>query len=244
MSWHFLQGQAAESWAENSLDGAPDALLRLMPTPEASCLLDKPMGTLTHSPSGMTLRRLTGNLGGATLMWYRGDFPVRTYHQPEKALGLTGQGLDCGPRWPGSLARCNPPMFGWKTRQCSLLGGLSEFSGTLPRWGMMQDGECFPLPMLEHPTFVSGSGYWPTPTKTAIAIPKGKDPYTYWQQRRANFKAGTSKFNPGLKLEVVCGGIPNPVLVEWLMGWPLGWTALRPLEMGKFRRWLDLHGMP
>jgi hypothetical protein len=35
----------------------------------------------------------------------------------------------------------------------------------------------------------------------------------------------------------------NPVWVEWLMGWPLGWTDLKPLEMGKFQRWLDLHGM-
>lgn len=241
MSWHFLQGQAAESWAENSLDGAPDALLRLMPTPEASCLLDKPMGTLTHSPSGMTLRRLTGNLGGATLMWYQGDFPVRTYHQPEKALGLTGQGLDCGPRWPGSLARCNPPMFGWKTRQCSLLGGLSEFSGTLPRWGMMQDGECFPLPMLERRTFVSGSGYWDTPCK-ADAHPRAYNrnkPYTGTGQKHLQARAYE-------RLTHLCvpGGKLNPDWVEWLMGWPLGWTALQPLEMGKFRRWLDLHGMP
>jgi hypothetical protein len=29
------------------------------------------------------------------------------------------------------------------------------------------------------------------------------------------------------------GGTLNPMWVEWLMGWPLGWTDLKPLEMDK-----------
>jgi hypothetical protein len=34
----------------------------------------------------------------------------------------------------------------------------------------------------------------------------------------------------------------NPMWVEWLMGWPLGWTDLKPLETDKFQKWLDEHG--
>jgi len=34
------------------------------------------------------------------------------------------------------------------------------------------------------------------------------------------------------------GGQLNPTWVEWLMGWPLGWTDLEPLEMDGFRKWL------
>jgi hypothetical protein len=34
----------------------------------------------------------------------------------------------------------------------------------------------------------------------------------------------------------------NPVWVEWLMGWPLGWTDLKPLETDKFQAWLRSHG--
>jgi hypothetical protein len=34
----------------------------------------------------------------------------------------------------------------------------------------------------------------------------------------------------------------NPTWVEWLMGWPLGWTDLKPLEMDKFLLWLKSHG--
>jgi DNA (cytosine-5)-methyltransferase 1 len=38
------------------------------------------------------------------------------------------------------------------------------------------------------------------------------------------------------------GGKLNPTWVEWLMGWPLGWTDLKPLEMDKFQKWLEQHG--
>lgn len=34
----------------------------------------------------------------------------------------------------------------------------------------------------------------------------------------------------------------NPDWVEWLMGWPIGWTDLKPLETDRFRKWLELHG--
>jgi hypothetical protein len=36
----------------------------------------------------------------------------------------------------------------------------------------------------------------------------------------------------------------NPPWVEWLMGWPIGWTDLKPLVMDKFQQWLDSHGKP
>ena len=37
------------------------------------------------------------------------------------------------------------------------------------------------------------------------------------------------------------GGQLNPMWVEWLMGWPLEWTALKPLAMGKYLLWRQLH---
>jgi len=39
------------------------------------------------------------------------------------------------------------------------------------------------------------------------------------------------------------GGQLNPEWVEWLMGWPVAWTDLKPLGMDKFQRWCDSHGM-
>lgn len=37
------------------------------------------------------------------------------------------------------------------------------------------------------------------------------------------------------------GGQLNPPWVEWLMGWPIGWTDLKPLGMDKFRSWRQQH---
>ena len=38
-------------------------------------------------------------------------------------------------------------------------------------------------------------------------------------------------------LREVAGGPLNPTWVEWLMGCPIGWTALKPLEMDGCRWW-------
>jgi hypothetical protein len=44
------------------------------------------------------------------------------------------------------------------------------------------------------------------------------------------------------QLGTAIGGKLSPMWVEWLMGWPIGWTGLEPLERGRFRRWLESFG--
>ena len=34
----------------------------------------------------------------------------------------------------------------------------------------------------------------------------------------------------------------NPRFVEWLMGFPTGWTDLQPLETASYLQWQQLHG--
>ena len=43
-------------------------------------------------------------------------------------------------------------------------------------------------------------------------------------------------------LNSVIGGSLNPEWVEWLQGWPIGWTDLRPLATDRFQEWQRLHG--
>jgi hypothetical protein len=38
------------------------------------------------------------------------------------------------------------------------------------------------------------------------------------------------------------GGQLNPTWVEWLMGWPLGWTDLKQSATGRFQAWQRQHG--
>ena len=67
---------------------------------------------------------------------------------------------------------------------------------------------------------------WPTPTAS-----NAKNNGSASQMRR-NTKP----------LDARVGGALNPMWVEWLMGWPLGWTDLKPLETDKFQQWLEQHG--
>jgi DNA (cytosine-5)-methyltransferase 1 len=67
---------------------------------------------------------------------------------------------------------------------------------------------------------------WPTPVTRDY-----KDTGTQESMTRALNK----RDSPGLALMVgaATGGKLNPMWVEWLMGWPLGWTDLKPLVMDK-----------
>lgn len=71
--------------------------------------------------------------------------------------------------------------------------------------------------------------FWPTPTRSdATGGPAYRKP--------PNRQGG-----PLLK-ELTRGGRLNPDWEEWLMGWPIGMTALRPLAMESFQRWLRAFG--
>lgn len=58
-------------------------------------------------------------------------------------------------------------------------------------------------------------------------------------------KGGTRRAQDGKKKQTqLChtvGGQLNPNWVEWLMGWPIGWTALEPLAMDKYQQWRQQH---
>ena len=69
---------------------------------------------------------------------------------------------------------------------------------------------------------------------------------TYATPQARDFRSGSTDRwdNPdrSRNLNDQIGGQLNPTWVEWLMGWPLGWTALKPLGTDKFPQWLHSHG--
>jgi len=46
-----------------------------------------------------------------------------------------------------------------------------------------------------------------------------------------------------LPLSAQVGGSLNPTWVEWLMGWPIGHTDLKPSATDKFQQWQQQHGV-
>jgi hypothetical protein len=77
---------------------------------------------------------------------------------------------------------------------------------------------------------------FPTPT---VAMRKGSSIGALTR------RDGRSRANDRLDYRVEGSGLTgrlNPTWVEWLMGWPIGWTALQPLAMDRFREWQRQHG--
>jgi len=68
-----------------------------------------------------------------------------------------------------------------------------------------------------------------------VATPTARD----WKSGKASQATHDRNSRP---LSEQIGGSLNPTWVEWLMGWPLGWTDLDPLATDKFRLWLRQHG--
>jgi hypothetical protein len=316
MSYTFLLEQGEESSAEYFL-GIPAFVLSKSSriAGKSSCNANE-TESYPSSPFGTTSKHSTPDLGEDEWAWCAEGSHAKTLAPPEKAKELAENDLDCGPKCLGAFARFNPNTSSWKTAQCSLLGGLIEFSETWPRWGMMRYGECWVLATPERHTNASEFGYLPT-IRASDADRGGRgdliqavrgNPNSHYSLFQTpvsddapDRKAGkiNSRGEPKLSAQVklfptttahdhkdsglnpsrvnrnsmtlpeaarliptprafmhkdsttdrgksnlgeIIGGALNPPWVEWLMGWPIEWTALRPLETDKFQSWLRSHG--
>lgn len=227
---------AAESSVAICSDGERSAQSSTTPMPDQYYWPDKTTEHSRLSRFGMTCERLTGSHGEALLTWYLAGFPARTSAQLEREPDLMESEADSGVRWQGSLARYDRAASLWRTAQSSLVEGLDEYSETWPRWGSMLSGELYLRQTPALPTSESESGFWPTPN-----VPNGGRSTKHITDWR-----GKSAYHNGKKVQVglesVLGGAPHPTFLEWLMGWPIGWTDIKPLAMDKFREWQHQHG--
>jgi hypothetical protein len=92
--------------------------------------------------------------------------PAKISHAPARVQESTENGLDSGLKCGTPYASLDPDTFSLKTSQCSLFGDLNTSSVRFSKWGMMQSGELYRLPMSERVTSESGCGLWPAPRKS------------------------------------------------------------------------------
>ena len=232
MSWLYSQALVEEYLGENCLDGEQSALLNGNHIQQAYCAPDKMMDFSKLSQYGMTYKPLTEDRGEELLMSYLAGFHAKTSAQQEKAQESKESDQGCGEKWRASFVKFDPDSYSWRTHQCSLLGDLEEFSQTWPRWGLMRDGECWELQMLERHTKEKEFGLWPTPNTCDATRGSPETP-----QQKKNRGANT-----GWSLIDALGYTPHPEFAEWLMGFQIGWTDLKPLEMHKCHSALQQHG--
>ena len=260
MSWLYSQALVEEYLGDICLDGEQSVPLSGNPIPQAFCAPGKMTDFSRLSRFGMTFKPLTENLGEELLTLFRGAFPVRTLVPQEKEQALQETDRVCGNTWPGLLARYDLNSHSWRTVQCSLLEDLNESLQTLPKWGMTVGGELYLLPKLVQTTDENEFGLsekWSTPiaglSKHSASpeywnnrILKGRQTDTHMEvvkrmwgtpkaQDSRHALRDRGKGNLGEQVSGLHnGGHLNPTWTEWLMGWPLGWTDLKPLETDKY----------
>jgi hypothetical protein len=260
MSWLYSQALVEEYLGDISSDGEPSVQLSGNPTQLAYCAPDKMMAFSRLSRFGMTFKPLTADRGEALLTSYLADFHARISPQLEREQESLASDQVCGEKWQGSFAKFDPDTHSLRTHQCSLLEDSMSSCQTLPAWGLMRDGECWEQPTLELRIRGTESGLRPTPTVNGNYNRKGLSPTSgdglatavmKWPTPRTKGMCGGTgswellKKNTTIKearaMGAGNGGTLNPTWVEWLMGWPLEWTDLKPLETDKFQQWQQQH---
>lgn len=155
--------------------------------------------------------------------------PVKTSASRVKGRVSPVCAADCGVSTPGSSTTSARRMSSSKMLQPFALGDWIAYSGKSLRSGMTRNGIVYPLPPWVLLTGGIGSGLWPTPhanchTGAGHAAQGGMNIQTAVQL----FPTPTANRRDGLQshgVNVITGSL-NPRWVEWLMGYPDGWTDL------------------
>ena len=213
-----------------SLDGAPSLWSSVTHTAKTCYEPDSRMAPLTCAPSLTTPLASMAHFGAGASMCSQGAFPVSRL----ASLGDVWRAripVTAGHIQPALLARLDPQSRSWRTCQGSLPLIMGDTSGvslvTWPRSGMMRAGQCLELPTSAR--HISATDCGSTPIYPTPCARDFKDCAAPSESRRKT---------PSLASRV--GGPLSPMWVEWLMGWPVGATALEPLVMANVhnRPWL------
>jgi hypothetical protein len=232
--------RAADCSEVSSSDGSLCSLSRLMPTAGACLACDFPV-----CPHGQTSEISTPSPEAATSL--PGDSLVSRFRKPESDLEKMTPAT-CGHT---PFAFYESQEHRWASSRMSLDFSAQDISGrssvTWPKRGSMRNGACW-----EQTTWVpridaSGSGYWPTARVSDGNGPGehgmgGLDLMTAVARGGATRQMPTPTANRRSGLQshgtnVILGSL-SPDWVELLMGWPLSWTALVPLDMIDLMGWL------
>jgi len=257
MSWLFSQALVEEYLGDISLDGEQSALSNGKPIQQAYCAPGKMTDFCRVSQFGMMFKPLTESLGEELLMLYQEDFLAKISQQQEGGGESRQNDQECGKKWRESLAKLDLDTLLWKIPQCSLLEDLEQSLEIWPKWGSMRNGECYPQPMLERTTKESEFGFVPNNetffhTPCTTGIDGGSNSRKALKKRKAEWPTPLSSEHKGNQqirenrqngLTALVGGRLNPMWVEWLMGWSLGWTDLKPLETDRCHFVQQQHGI-
>jgi len=169
------------------------------------------------------------------------SMPAHLTRENESGLWPT----PCLPGNGGSNGKAKLKEMLWPTPRANDAEKRGNFDLTNPRNGLAAKAKLFPTPRA---TDHKGSGKAGTlRDRLDYAAERGATKSnTYATPQARDYRTGaTGRWEDPERtrnLNDQVGGQLNPTWVEWLMGWPLGWTDLKPLEMDRFQQWLRSHG--
>lgn len=217
MSWLFSRALVEEYSPGTFSDGEPCAQLSVMPTPHKFWRNDKMMEFSDLSRFGLTCAVLTESHGEELLMSFLVGFHVKHLagRQEEGSQQET-----CGLKCSGSSGKLSRILSLLKTYQKSQSNRPLKISSKL----VIQSA----------PSICQ--------RKTWVLTTFGKDfGYLHTPTTKANYSAASMQKWNSAKNFTTAFGRPTPTNQEWMMGWPIGWTDLKPLEMVRFREWQRQH---
>lgn len=206
---------------------------------------DKMKGIFHRSLFGMMFVPSTDTLGVNVLTSFLADFRVKTLAWPVAVQDSRDHALAFGENLRASFAKYDHNTSSWKIAHDSQGRASIPSSGIWPKWGMMRNGECWALTAPEPLIGVNESGSsvtWPTVTvcgndnRAGLSPTSGDGLATVVRKFPTPPRddgcggPGTSGREGGSNLRTDVNGPLNPTWVEWLMGWPQGWTATYPLH--------------
>lgn len=241
MSFVYLPVRAGESSGASCSGGGSSAMSKTTPIASKFSKPVSKMTSMTTHPSGTTLEHSTGDPGVDAWILLLRDFRASRSRSQANGQEPTTSAI-CGPTRSALLAKYDLDSHSWKTSQGFLaLDTLEPSSVIFPKSGTMQGGQCWELVMSAHRTDGGDFGYWPTPNATDWKRTPMTDKYA-----NKPLKDGLPDTLPQLcARECKCGTQMHrhePRFAEFVMGWPIGLTDLKPLGTGKFQQWLEQHG--
>lgn len=230
-AWGMMQ--AGELWERTTpglpTDASESGSGENWPTPAARDWKDSPGMAMTGTNPDGTERNRTDQL--ALAVYHGGTKTRQMYHTPRATD--TGRGEN-----PETFVKRN----GDRTEACSgsLASQICRQMWQTPRAGKTSDEN------EESWKARNADGQVSTPPLTLAvkmwATPQARD-FRSGEGHRFENPERTKNLNDQAAQTEASGQL-NPDWVEWLMGWPIGWTASAPLATDKFRQWCASHGRP
>ena len=238
MAWLYVPGLAA-----SSLDcDAPSQDLKLYvlsngkPTPQPYSWRGWKNKPWSQPLFGTISQPSTAKRGVAKWISSQQASPVSRLASPASKKARTTSG-GSGTTLGESFAKYDRASCAWKTYPALFAEVFPTSSQTWPSSGGMQNGVCSQRPAAERRISDAGSSCsLPTPSACSYGAQKSPSkgaavrPSLETMARNALWP--NNQFDPGPL---------NPAWVEWLMGFPTGWTDCTPLGTESFREWQREH---